>query len=264
MYAAYWGLRRAPFQNTLDDAWFFDGPGHEEALCRLLYLVEEKRTCGLLRGPSGTGKSLLMKLAARHGRRSTRLVAEVDLACADGPEILWRLTSQLGLGPKRNDSPARLWRSLDDHLVGARLVRRQTVFFFDHADQSFPECGPVLERLLHLAHRASGALTVLMAMREGELPAWCEGPTRFATLRIDLDPLNARQTAQFVASALRSAGCERDLFAPRALAAIYEESRGVPRTVNRLCELSLLAAMHDQQDVVDPQTVHGVAAELQL
>ena len=46
MYANYWGLAETPFRNTLDARWFYESPVHEEALARLLFLIENQRRCG--------------------------------------------------------------------------------------------------------------------------------------------------------------------------------------------------------------------------
>ena len=65
MYAQYWGLVDIPFHSTVDMRWFFEGPTHEEALARLLFLLEQHRRFGLIVGPIGTGKSLLLSVAAK-------------------------------------------------------------------------------------------------------------------------------------------------------------------------------------------------------
>ena len=57
MYETYWGLAESPFRNLLDDRWFYESPSHEEVLARLHFLVDQRRLCGLLGGPRGTGKS---------------------------------------------------------------------------------------------------------------------------------------------------------------------------------------------------------------
>lgn len=255
-------MHATPFRSVPDRAWYFESPSHEEALSRLLFLVEERRACGLLVGAEGTGKSIVLSLAARNSRRDRRQVAEVDLAGLEGHELLWRMSARMGLGPKRGEGSARLWRTLEDYLAGAQLSLRQTVFAFDHADLSLPDCGPVLERLLRLAERMTGGLTILLATRNPPLPSWCDGVLRFCDLRIELQALDARQTSRYVAASLRQAGCERELFNPPAIAAVFEESRGVPRTVNRLCELSLLAAMGANQKRIEPGVVRSVAHEL--
>ena len=95
MYADYWGLRGPVFRNAPGDGWFFESPVHDEALARLLFLVEMRRPCGILCGGEGTGKSIVLRRLAREARRNRRAVADVDLAGIDGHELLWRLSGRL-------------------------------------------------------------------------------------------------------------------------------------------------------------------------
>ena len=74
MYQAYWGLGQSPFRGNLDPRFFHQSPMQEEALARLQFLVEERRSVGLLLGESGSGKSLvfanLRPGAGRVGRQT--------------------------------------------------------------------------------------------------------------------------------------------------------------------------------------------------
>jgi len=79
MYSQHFGLTETPFANTLDPHWFYQSPGHEEALARLMYVVDQRRRCGVLLGPAGTGKSLLLTVLLAETRRLPREVVLVDL-----------------------------------------------------------------------------------------------------------------------------------------------------------------------------------------
>ncbi len=70
MYANYWGLAEIPFRNTIETRWFYESPGHEEALARLIFLIEQRRRCGVLSGPAGSGKSLVLELLRRETLRT--------------------------------------------------------------------------------------------------------------------------------------------------------------------------------------------------
>ena len=64
MYQAHWGLQESPFRGLLDPKFFYQSPTHEEALARLQFLVDQQRRLGLLVGPPGSGKSLLLEVFA--------------------------------------------------------------------------------------------------------------------------------------------------------------------------------------------------------
>ncbi len=263
MLLTYWGLDVSPFRNPSDGGWLYESPPHDEALSRLLFVIQERHCCGLLCGPAGTGKSLLLATVAARASRMSRATASIDLAGLDAESFVWQLASGLRRAPRAGDLPSQWWRDLDDYLAGSRLSRQHAVVLLDHADTALPECREEVKRLVHLADRSAGGLTVLLALRGQVWPEWCGQLRRFATVRIDVSPLDSRETARYVAESLRRAGCDRDLFPPESVDAIHQRTRGIPRHVNRLCEVSLLAAMSDNRERVDPEVVHAAAQELE-
>ncbi|HEY4759151.1 MAG TPA: hypothetical protein VIH42_01085, partial [Thermoguttaceae bacterium] len=64
MYQSHWGLRESPFRGGLVMQLLQRSPTHEEALARLHFLVDNQRRLGLLMGPSGSGKSLVLEAFA--------------------------------------------------------------------------------------------------------------------------------------------------------------------------------------------------------
>lgn len=59
MYEEYWGLSEKPFQNTPDPKFLYLSGEHEEALMRLIYVVQEKLGAAMLSGVFGCGKTIL-------------------------------------------------------------------------------------------------------------------------------------------------------------------------------------------------------------
>lgn len=257
MYEEYWNLTGSPFRNEPDGRWFCETPVHEEALARLFYLVEQQRRCGLLYGPSGTGKSLLLRMLFSQLQRSQVQAACINAAGLDRHELLIELSDALHLPADVSSPPFLMWRCLTDHLSGTSLAHVQTVLLFDQFERADADCSRAIEHLLHLDVTA-GALTVIVAARHNVAAL-----TELADLRVDLGPLDAPQTQAYIGEILRAAGCERGLFESEALEAIFERSHGVPRAINRLCDLSLLAAMSDGRTDVDTATVERAAQELQ-
>jgi energy-coupling factor transporter ATP-binding protein EcfA2 len=142
MFRKHWGLRESPFRGTLDWRLFFPSPTHDEALARLHFLVEERRRLGLLLGPTGCGKSLVLEVFARRLRRHGAQIANVNLLGADLHEFLWLAAAELGVNPDRRDDPFRLWRGVIDRLAENRYQQLDTVLLLDDADQATP---PVLD-----------------------------------------------------------------------------------------------------------------------
>ena len=68
---------------------------------------------GLLLGPSGTGKSLILDRLAGNLRHRGLQVANLSLLGVDLHEFLWLLAAELGLNPDRKENTFSLWRNPD-------------------------------------------------------------------------------------------------------------------------------------------------------
>lgn len=259
-----WGLRESPFGTQSEEAWFFEAPGHAEALARLFYLIEERQPGGVLVGPEGVGKSLMLNVLARNVARSRRQVATLDLTALDEPAAVWKLASELRLAPKAAAGLASWWRAVEDFLCGAGYSRLQTVILLDHLDQADTGCARFIERLSGMSRKSRGQTTIISASRDLSLAALFRPLQRMTVLRIELLPFNAEQTAEYVALALRQAGSSKPVFTRAALLAVHETTHGVPRQVNQLCQVALLAAIHDELRQIEPDVVRHAAAELAM
>jgi general secretion pathway protein A len=262
MYRQYWGLRESPFRGALDPRLFFPSPTHEEALARLDFLVEERRRLGLLLGAPGTGKSLTLEVFARRLRRAGAQLANINLLGLDLHEFLWLAAAELGVNPDRRDDSFRLWRGVLDRLVENRYQQFDTVFLLDDADEASPE---LLEHLVRLAQLDGNSGTRLMIVLTAAPTAIGRFPQRIleiSDLRIDIEPWESADTAQYITAALTKAGRFSSTFTEEALQRLHDLCDGIPRRVNQLANLSLLAAAGRKLPLVDTDTVDDAYHEL--
>ena len=126
------------------------GPSHEEAVARLLFIVEQHRRLGLLVGDAGTGKSMLLAVLKRAVQQSQGEVIDVNVAGRTGDEVVWELAAGLRLSPRMDENPAILWRKIEETLIGNQLAHAQTVLVFDHFEWADRGCQQAVTRLVHL------------------------------------------------------------------------------------------------------------------
>ncbi len=263
MYKKYWGLNESPFQNTIDPRWFHESPAHEEAMARLYYLIEQRRRFGLFLGSKGAGKSLLMEVLVQQVRRTQRQIAMTDLFGRNEYEMLWELSAALELAPAEDASQWTIWRNLSDHLQSLQSARIQTVVVFDHMDRADEGCIKLLQRLLHISQGPACWTTFIVCVRSEALSRLPSVLTEMSDLRVELGRLDHDETQTYLADLMSKAGCQRNVFADSAIDSIYEQTAGQPRAINRLCDLSLLAAMGEGRDEIDADIVQSAAAEVQ-
>ncbi len=262
MYQAYWGLEDSPFRGTLDPKSYYESPATEEALARLEFLVAQHRRLGLLVGPSGSGKSLLLEVAAQRWRRRGRPVARLSLLDVEPTEMLWQLAVAWGLNPAPSAQAAWLWRAIGDRLFEYRCQQWEAVVLFDDVDRANPKTWRHAARLARWGLSSETWLTIVLAGRGKGMARLGESLLELADLRIDLPTWERNETEGFVGESLARAGRESPVFEPPAVDRLHELSHGVPRRVSQLADLALLAGAGRQLDRIDAGVVETVHQEL--
>jgi general secretion pathway protein A len=214
-------------------------------------------------GSAGTGKTFLLNLLLRQIARTQRQVAFVDLLGLDCEEMLAELMGGLRIGGIADRRRFALWREIEDFLKGSHTCRVQTVLIFDHLERAPVETVRAVERLMHVGGASSEFMSVVIATRTLELPNCPTSLGGIADLRIHLPTLDRQETGNYVEQLLYRAGCRNGIFDELAIDVLYEQSLGIPRDINRLCDLSLLAAMGAEQTRVDERIVVAASLELQ-
>jgi general secretion pathway protein A len=80
----------------------------------------------------------------------------------------------------------------------------------------------------------------------------------------NIEPLDVRETTEYINHRLAVAGVKKELFTPRAIMRIHALSGGYPRTVNVLCDQCLLRGYASGIKVIDVDKVAICARELSL
>jgi type II secretory pathway predicted ATPase ExeA len=264
MYQAYWGLQTPPFSTALDVRSFYPSQTYNEALARLQFLVDAGRRAGLLLGPPGCGKSLLLEVLAGQLRRVGRSVSKLSLLGVDVHELLWTLAADWGQSPEATASEFALWRVVGDTLESHRFQHIDTVILLDDADEATPEVLSAVARLAQSEPTAVARLTLVLASSTARVKNLGRRLLELADLRIDIVPWDAAETERYIDHALAQAGRTAPVFAAGAIARLAELAEGVPRHVNQLADLTLLAAAAQKLETIDAHTVDAVCDELAL
>src|SRR5260221_10482554 len=105
-------------------AKYYPAPLHEEALARMAYLAGKGTACGLLLGPAGCGKSLLLSLFANQQRKAGAAVAHVSALGLASTELLREVGVAWGASVGSADDLPRLWQRTTARLL--ELTHEQT------------------------------------------------------------------------------------------------------------------------------------------
>jgi general secretion pathway protein A len=156
----------------------------------------------------------------------------------------------------------RLWRRLGDRLAEYRAIKKQTVFLLDDLDLATDELQSFVIRLASADPSGEASHTLIASCDVDRLGVVSERILSLVDLRVDLDAWSESETGEYLKAALAQVGCRTAVFDNEAIQQIHELSQGLPRQVNRLADLALVAAAGERSDRVAGETVAAVAGEL--
>jgi general secretion pathway protein A len=82
------------------------------------------------------------------------------------------------------------------------------------------------------------------------------------TARCLLPAFSAEETAAYIAHRLQAAGARREIFDSSAIEAVHALAQGIPRRINRLCDLGLLVGYAEERTTITTEQIEAVAEDL--
>lgn len=258
-YTSYWGLRSLPFDNVPDPRFYVSCSEHETAHRWLSYGVQTGKGILLLTGDIGCGKTLLSRrliLGMTPTRYDVALVANPALSPS---ELLDEVLSQFGLEPVR--SKAGRLQILNERLELNAKRGIHSVLIVDEAQSIENSKGFEELRLLTNFQLNDRFLMTVVLIGQPELRHRVAGIPQLnqrIAVRAHLGPFTAEETILYVLSRMGAATDRTDVFTKEAVAAIYEQSKGIGRLINTLCDQCLFAGAMEHAGQVDDRLVRRI------
>jgi general secretion pathway protein A len=269
MYERFYGLSELPFELTADTRYLFLTKGQREALSNLQYGILSARSLTLLIGEAGTGKTTLIQAALESQRcRHVRCVY-LNNPVLRADDFIRLLALKFDLGPESGESKSIFLERLDRLLRERHAAGETTALVIDEAQSLSVE---LLEevRLLANIETPSAKLLPLLLAGQPQLGGRLEGPAlrqlkQRVTLRCELEPFEAADTAGYIASRIRTAGGDPSrIFSREAVTLIHQCSGGIPRTISVICDNALICGMAMGQQRVTQAIILEVCRDLHL
>lgn len=266
MYDEFYGFVGKPFQLTPDQRFFFDSPGHHRALAYLRYGLEQGEGFIVITGDIGTGKTMLVRTLFGELESRNIMAAQLVTTQVEPEDMLRMVCASFGLAHEGMNK-ASLLHNLEV-IARTRFAEGKRILLVVDEAQNLP--GRSLEELRMLANFQIEGRSLFQSflLGQAELRRTLQAP--------DMEQLRQRIIAAYHLEAL-SADETRDYIEYRlncvqwagdpeldgeVFAAIYEQTEGVPRRINSLCDRLLLFGCIESRHSLSAGDVRVVVAEM--
>jgi general secretion pathway protein A len=266
MYESYWQLDARPFDHSADARFYYPGPSQQAALLKLRYAVENRRGAALLAGEAGLGKTLVAQTLVRQLGDTFRPRVHVVFPQMPPEQLLAYLADQLTGSPGLSvssieQSVRRIERTLADHAQAGR----HAIIVIDEA-HLLREARSLetMRLLLNLEQHAQPLATFLFVGQTGLALDVQRVPQLDERLAVKclLSRLTKDETAAYIQHRLSAAGVKRTIFDASAVEEIHLLTHGIPRRINRLCDLALLVGYGEELRTLGRSQMQAIYEEL--
>ena len=269
LYGPFFGLLEAPFDLTPNPRFLFLTPRQNEALSNLRYALATSRGFTLILGEAGTGKTTLVRAALAGIVDTTSHYVLVNNPTLGRDEFYELLASEFNLSAAAARSKTRFLTELQKQVEARFAAGGMTGLIIDEA-QSMPR--ELLEeiRLLGNIETATSKLLNIVLCGQPELADRLNEPSlrnlkQRIALRCELQPLSLSETAAYISGRIRIAGgTPSAIFTRETVMTIFNASTGIPRTINVLCENTLIGGYAADQKPVAGQIAAEVCRDFDL
>ncbi len=249
MYLDFWNLREHPFQNVEDSRFAYLSDQHHEGLARLVYLVQNRKLGGVLTGPYGVGKTMVLELLGQQLRKekATRFT-RIDYHPGSTTALARYLLSALGYDDEQ-------LKQVSEAMDAIRLLKRDQAGL-QHNTVVIDEAQAITDlEVYHFLHllmnvmlldneqRVKGsAFTIILAGYDDmtELLSKDESLCQRLQMLWQLEPLSLKQVLEYVQHRIRVAGGDIWVFEEEAIEELARASGGLPRQINNICDIALM------------------------
>ena len=265
MYEAHWQLAARPFDHTADARFYYPGESQQGALLKLRYAVEMRQPAALLAGPAGVGKTALVQHLLRKCSDALSPRLSIVYPQLAGDQLLSYLAAQLHPHAPRLTTPEQNLRQLETTLGDNARAGKHALILIDESHLLANTGGlETVRLLLNLQCDGLPVATIVLLGQTGLLVAVERQPALEERIAVKclLRRLTQTETLAYVQHRLQAAGATRPLFSEAALEAVHHHSLGVPRRINRLCDLALLVGFAEEATTIEAPQIDAISEEL--
>ena len=239
MYKDFFGFVELPFSIVPNSRYLYLSPRHQEAIRHLQSGLGEGGGFAMLTGEVGTGKTTIARTMLKSLDDNTRagLILNPTFSSI---ELLQAICDEFNVAYQVSDSLKVLNHALYQFLLDNYTKGLQTLLVIDEAQHLAAEVLEQLRLLTNLETDSRKLLKVLL-IGQPELQQKLQMPqlrqlAQRITGRYHLLPLSVDDTIKYIEFRLERAGGDVDLLSAKSMKYIAQQTQGIPRLVNLVCD----------------------------
>jgi general secretion pathway protein A len=258
-YLAHFGLDAVPFSKEIGDHDLWLPPSKEDLVHELEEALDERASI-VLTGEPGVGKTCVLRALKHRLPQAGFRLTYCHNATLGRRDFYRQLCLAIGLSPSA--SAAAVFFAISSHVEDLGRDRVHPVFLLDEAHLLHQDMLDHLHILLNYQWDSRALLSlILVGLPElDDRLALRRNRSLYSRIhrRLSLSPHTPEDTAEYVRSRLRRAGCDREVFAADALAMLHEAALGSLRDTDRLATAALREATRKKRKLVERDTLARV------
>ena len=266
MYAAYYNLKEAPFNQSVDPKYTWLSQKQLEALAAFKQNYLDKKGFFLITGEAGTGKTAFTKrlLAEIEAKTIVATVTDPDL---DKLDFFNWLSVEFDMNVMFKSKGAFLTR-FKRFLLEAYQKNINVTLIIDDAHRINQELIEEIVTLSNIEKAGSKLMSVFFVGQSGLNNILQEKQNSALRQSINahfhLKPLKEDEIIQLILYRLKVAGAKAEIFSTRAYHEIYQFSAGYPRMVVNICDRAMIAGCVSATNIIDKDLIIECGKDLQI
>jgi len=256
MYEAFYGLQEKPFSILPDPDLIYWGENHRLAIAMLEFGVLNNAGFTVITGEIGSGKTTLIRFLLR--KIDPKII--VGLISNTPPEAEGLLNwVMMALNQPFEDTYPRLFKKFQQFLFDEFRKGRRVIVIIDEAQNLGPAALEEIRMMSNVNADKNQFLQIIL-VGQPQLKDKLRAPqlAQFAqrvSSDFHLKPLSPSDVEQYINYRLSAVGSKTKLFSPKACDLVAQASRGIPRTINIICDTALVYGFAAQVGLITPDIV---------
>lgn len=266
MYESFYGLKEKPFNLNPDPDYLYMSEGHENTLTHLQYAIAENKGFVVVTGEIGAGKTTLINYLLGE------IPSDIDVGLINNTHIpasqfIKLVCREFELDISGIDRTAMIDR-FHEFLLEMYTVRKRVVLIVDEAQNLNPKTLEEVRLLSNLESEKHHLLQIIL-VGQPELKLKLQRPdlqqlAQRVTVHCHLRGLAEADVGNYISYRLEVAGGDKEkskLFDGDAIREISDNSKGIPRLINIICDTALVFGYADSAKQITAKIIRDVVKE---